>query len=105
MSGVLSLWKPEPGRPLFEEASPQTTTTRRRTLRIHLSTLFEHIRPQDLVLFWRREPDRLVVGFGSAEKGSIVLLVRSEEERVETVSVVEQLEEEKRSLFVVELVT
>jgi len=105
MSGVVSLWRTEPGRWMFdEEEGPLSLPPRRRTLRIHLSTLFKHLQPEDLEFLWRREPDQFVVGFDRMEKGSIILLVRSEEERVETVSIVGRLEEEKQSLFVVELV-
>lgn len=93
----------EGGRELTLGVLPRPSLPYHRTLRLHLSTLYDG-RCVDAVAFLKlaEKPSclfhRLV-----PELKSVVLVVRSEEERKEVEAAIKEVGEKFRSLFVVEL--
>lgn len=101
LEGILPLWRT--AGPSCVAAVQLPTLGWRRTLRIHLSTLFLPSLPTSLAVLRELEFNRHVLGYSGMQERSIVLVVRLEEEKVETELAVQQLQERWRDLFTVEL--
>jgi len=86
-------------------AIPPPSLSRRRVIRLHLSTLLYTNRPDPLSLLKLFIKDHLVDRTGSnvMQDGSVVLVVESERERVEVEAAVGELKESRRLMFVTEM--
>jgi len=86
-------------------ALPPSYLSRRRVVRLHLSTLLHTSGPDSVSLLNLKGQDYFVDRTGSnvMQDGSVVLVVESERERVEVEEAVGKLEERRRSMFVTEL--
>ena len=81
---------------------PLPTISRRRTVRLHLPTLLSSDAP-DTTTFLKDTKEMAGLNLEHMQEGSVVLVVRSEEERREAEEAVEKFDEVRRIKFVVEL--
>lgn len=86
-------------------ALPPPSLSRRRIVRLHLSSLLYTNRPDPLSLVTLLIQEYFVdrTGSNAMQDGSIVLVVQSEREKVEVDEAVGKLEERRRSMFFTEM--
>lgn len=86
-------------------ALPPPSLSRRRIVRLHLSTLLYTNRPDPLSLLTLLIQDYFVdrTGLSAMQDGSVILVVQSERERFEVDEALGLLEERRRALFAIEL--